>query len=176
MQQSLFYLALIILGITICSCTNTATEATTLKFQKEIDLNEYGINLKVKGPEDVKVDKKEGMLPHEIEITGTDYHVWIYGQKATESDRKTLKKRELLDIKENQGHSFKLIKDEDFGFIYAKQFEGDTTKYHDFVYVLLKGDQQFKFISSAVAKAYTEKEIEAMLDAVRQEPRPAPKK
>ena len=138
------------------------------KFQKEYDLKEYGMEFKIKGPEDMKIEKKETLLPYEFTFSGTEFKVFLYGDAAEKTDRAALKQSKMQELKENTSYKFELVKEEDFGFIYTKQWEGDTTRFYDFVYVLLQGDNQFKF-NSYTTEQFNLEQIEAMYNAVKQE-------
>ncbi len=156
---------LTILSIALLWTACNSEKAPEEKFTKVHSLSNHGLSMEIKGPEDLKIEKKESLLPYEFKLTGTDFDVHLYGYAADQLEVKALK--DAKKEEKSAAPNFELVTEEDHGFIYSTH-DGDTTKkYYNFCYVLLQGDNQFEFTSSAVSE-YNKQQVEDMYKAVKQ--------
>jgi|GEM_PF-6357692 len=167
MKNSL-YAALFFLGLALVTACG-GESAPQEKFTKEYDLAPFGVMLKVRGPEQLNIKKVTGgILPHEITMEGEEFQVYLYGQGAETTDIATLKNQQREETKA-VSKGFEIVSEDDNGFIFSKQYEGDSTKFYNFEYFYIQGDQQFRMTSSTVT-AYSQEAIQDMYKAIEQRP------
>jgi len=167
MKNSL-YAALLFLGLAVLTACGGET-APEEKFTKEYDLAPFGVMLKVRGPEGLNIHKVTGgILPHEITMQGEEFQVYLYGQGAESEDVKTLKEEQKEETKASK-KGFEIISEDDNGYVFSMQYEGDSTKFYNFEYLYIQGDQQFRMTSSTVTR-YSQEAIMNMYKAIEQRP------
>lgn len=158
----LFILSIIVIG-TSCNGDKAPEE----KFTTAHNLKQYGLTMEIKGPEDLKIEKKESMLPYEFAMEGTDFKVFLTGDAAENTDVAVIKGNMRTQAEELSGDGFEVISEDDQGFIFSRTYPQDTNKYYNFHYVVLQGDTQFKFTSTTVTP-FSQVQIEDMYKAVQQ--------
>jgi hypothetical protein len=158
---TLFILSMIILG-TSCNGDKAPEE----KFNTVHSLSNYGLTMEIKGPEDLKIEKKESMLPYEFAMEGTDFKVYLTGDAAENTDVKVIKENMKTQTKE-LSEGFEVVNEDDQGFVFSRTYPQDTNKYYNFYYIVLQGDTQFKFTSTTVTP-FSKEQIEDMYKAVQQ--------
>lgn len=143
-----FFVATIACVALLTAC-NSGPAPLTKMYPKQLDLIEYGVPLKIQGPEDVKVANNGQFGPvQDLEIEGTNYFMQIVSNDAGSGDCKTITERELAAVKEKSAFA-SIVEQNDCGFIYALQYEGDTTKLYNFKAIQVKGAKQYIFETTA---------------------------
>lgn len=159
--------ALFILSIIVIGSSCNGDKAPEEKFATVHSLKQYGLTMEVKGPEDLKIEKKESMLPYEFAMEGTDFKVYLTGDAAENTDVTIIKDNVKKQTEELSGEGFEVVSEDEQGFIFSRTYPQDTNKYYNFHYVVLQGDTQFKFTSTTVTP-FSQEQIEDMYKAVQQ--------
>jgi hypothetical protein len=127
------------------------------------DLNKYGAPFSIMAPKNVVVTATNlGGAMDDITLVKDRFDVQIIGGTKTAADAKTLKAEKIAELK-TTSPTFKMLKEEEDGFVYEMQI--DTTVYN-FFYAKIVGDKQFSFQTGFTATA-TQAEATEMYEAVR---------
>lgn len=146
--------------LALASCKN----ADPSEGYQSLDLMQYGLPIKVKAPQDAKVESDNFGYVQDVTIKGEDnYYIQIQGGTATTTDVKSIKSGLMSDLKDAKYFS-KIIEDGDFGFIYEKDL-GDGHLNYDFRYVKVQGDKEFIFQRGMIGQ-YSLEEVKMMYNSV----------
>ena len=131
----------------------------------DLDLLKHGLGIKIKAPEGASVKVNDMGIAKDVSVTsGTDFYIQILNSNAVDYDAKNLKIQELASLQKKDYFS-KLIQEDDYGFIFEKQFGEDKLNY-DFRYFKIQGDQEYKFQVGLIGD-YTEEDVRNMYEAVK---------
>lgn len=160
------YFFLCSLSLLIAACGSDATEQAD-RYETEVDLMSYNLPFKVYAPEGFSIEAQDDILD-DVVIKGPEYHVQIYGTAAMQGQRKAFKEEKLAQLKTEEDFK-RLVLDEDFGFVYETQMEGEKESRYNFFYVLKQGDKNYTFQSTTNFDAFGEAAILKMYASIKQE-------
>lgn len=123
----------------------------------------YGMPISIKAPPDAQVKKEDLGVIQSIIVTGEKYDVQIYSSKTTTLNLEKVKQEKLKEVKETRYFS-KIIEEEEDGFIYEKDIDGNIR--YDFRHIKLLGDKEFTFQKGLMGN-FTEEEVRVMYEAVK---------
>ncbi len=111
----------------------------------ETDMMEYGLPIKIKGPENLDVNKSKFMQGQEVfSIRGEDhYNIEVWSSDAQSSDVGVVKS-ELLDIVQRNKYFKKIVHDYPEGFIYYNEIDS-LNSWYGLRKVKIQGTKQFIF-------------------------------
>lgn len=153
--------------LSLIACESTPAEEKPA-FTKTVNLLEYGIPVELNAPEDAKVVDASDDMIQDLRIEGDHYYVQIYGTVATRPSCKTLADEALIDYKTKNATFQRVVKQDECGFVYAVKTENDTTTYYNFDYFAVKGNKEYRFMSttSPLVKL-NQAQVEAIYEAVK---------
>jgi len=132
---------------------------------QDLDLMSYGLPIKIKAPENAKVEFDNMGFVQDVTIQGDDnFYIQLQGGTATTTDIASIKAEYLNSIK-NSKYFSKIIEEGDAGFIYEKDL-GDGNLNYDFRYIRVQGDKEYIFQRGLVGK-YTIEEVKTMYESVK---------
>jgi len=132
---------------------------------QDLDLMSYGLPIKIKAPENAKVEFDNMGFVQDVTIQGGDnFYIQLQGGTATTTDIASIKAEYLNSIK-NSKYFSKIIEEGDAGFIYEKDL-GDGNLNYDFRYIRVQGDKEYIFQRGLVGK-YTIEEVKTMYESVK---------
>ncbi len=147
---------IVFLGLGACS--------STVQSLPDLDLMKHGLPIKIKAPENAKVNVQDMGLMKDVTVSADDgFSLQILSSDAI-SDMPSVKSDRLSEVKRHPFFS-KIIEETDAGFIFEKT-SPDSSKNYDFRHIRFQGDKQYLFQASMIGK-FTEDQVREMWDAVK---------
>ncbi len=132
--------------------------------KKELDLMKHGLPIKINAPEDAKVVVEDLGIMKDVTITsGDNYNVQLFSGETLESDP-TAKAKALQSEVRNQAYFSEIVKEEEHGFIFKKDIDGNID--YDFRYVRIAAGQDYIF-QTGLYGTQTLEQVEAMYESVK---------
>jgi hypothetical protein len=152
---------LIFISLLITNCK----PADPLEGYQDLDLMSYGLPIKIKAPENAKVEFDDLGFVKDVSIKGeNNFYIQLQGGTATTTNIASIKEEYLTSLK-NSKYFSKIIEEEEAGFIYEKDL-GDGHLNYDFRYIRVQGDHEYIFQRGLVGQ-YTIEEVKTMYNAVK---------
>jgi hypothetical protein len=162
LRVSLFSGIIVVIPFFI-SCKNRQTDIKNLK-QK--DLISEGVPLKIKAPEDAKVDISVDNFYKEITVKNDKgYFINIISNEKLTSDIDSIKNELLGEVKKNPLFG-EIFLDEEQGFVFTLKTKEDKINY-DFRYIRVDENQQYIFQGGRYG-VFTKEQALKMYNSVKQ--------
>lgn len=151
MRLTLFA-GILFLSLFLVACGGGKEEPKVVLF--DTDLSSYGVPFKIKTPSETPDIKKDEFLGEiTLVVLDANYYVQIIANEASMKDLASLKAEALGEVKKLTSEQFgKIVQEDANGFIYEKNFEGDTTKYYDFRFVKTQGEKLYTMSTTTTTK------------------------
>lgn len=154
-MKLIFSAALLFVTIGFWSCDGGhPSEQKEDATAQEIDLSSYGLPIKIKTPSaSPNITKDEFLGDITLVIVDENYYLQIAMSQVPVKDIQRIKAEALEEVMKLKSEKFSAIIQEDSnGFVYEKTFERDSTKYYDFRYVRVKGEQLYTMSTTTTTK------------------------
>lgn len=133
---------------------------------KALDLLQYGIPYQIHAPDDATAQKVGRGQLYDVSIKNAQgYDLQVFMSPATTNNLSTLRQKKKNELLANP-QFIKIVEEYNEGFLFEKSLDGEATSY-DFIYFVVKGDNEITF-QCGNSKAFTEDEVRAMLESVKQ--------
>ena len=146
------------LSLLIISCKGS----TNSKYE-ELDLLSYGMPISIQAPAGAEVTKNDYGILLDVVVKGEKYDVQIYSGNSNTLDLQKIKQEKLYEVKIDPYFS-KIIEEEETGFIFEKDIDGNIR--YDFRLVKVIGDKEFTFQKGLMGN-FSESEVRSMYEAVK---------
>lgn len=137
-------------------------KGSPLSNYEEMDLLSYGMPISIKAPVGATATKQDYGVILDVVVKGDRYEVQIYSSNTRTLDINNIKQQKLSEVKLDRYFS-KIIEEEDNGFIFEKDIDGNIR--FDFRYIKVIGDKEFTF-QKGLTGNFSESEIRSMYEAV----------
>ena len=131
----------------------------------DLDLLSYGVPLKIKAPEGVKVTVDDMGIVQDITVKNDgNYNLQIIAGTAYLNNKAEVVNKQKADAIASPTFS-KIIEEDENGFIFEKKYSEERISY-DFRYVRMQGDKEYIFQTGLLGQ-FTLEEVKKMYTAIQ---------